>query len=277
MPCGKCDDCRRILAEQHPDVTVVRAEAEGGALKVEQIREQRRLLTLKPFQARYRVLILARFQEANDSAANALLKTLEEAPEHAVLVITADSAEGLLPTIVSRCEVLRLQPLQVAQVQAWLEEQGAPAEEASLVAHITGGRPGAALGLYRDKAALADRARRLDQLVALLAGSRAQRFAYANKLSEDKAAMRDVLLMWVSFWRDVLWRASGASTPLSNIDHESEITELARLLDLAGARRLAEKHDRALRRLEQNINARLLAEDLLLDWPRLQRARKEPA
>ncbi len=110
IPCGECRDCKQIEAMQHPDLTVIQADTEGGTLKVDQVREARRSLTLKPYQSKYRVALFLRFQEANDNAANALLKTLEEAPSYAVLILTADQAEGLLPTISSRCEVLRLRP-----------------------------------------------------------------------------------------------------------------------------------------------------------------------
>ena len=68
--------------------------------------------------------MLLRFQEANDAAANALLKTLEEAPSYAVLILTAESSEGLLPTIVSRCEVLRLHPVALESIQRLLEQKG---------------------------------------------------------------------------------------------------------------------------------------------------------
>ena len=66
------------------------------------MREARHALMFKPYQSRFRVALFPRFQEANDSAANALLKTLEEAPSYAVLILTADNLEQLLPTIVSR-------------------------------------------------------------------------------------------------------------------------------------------------------------------------------
>ena len=267
-PCGRCDDCRRVQARQHADVTFVEAETEGGTLKVEQVREQRRLISLKPFQAKYRVAIFLRFQEANDAAANALLKTLEEAPAHAVLILTAESPEGLLPTIVSRCEVLRLHPVPLDAVQHWLEQRGAGTEQARLLAHVSGGCPGEALRLMEDKGALAYRGEKLNELLALLPATRAQRFSYAEKLVRDKAAMRGVLMLWLSFWRDVLWRAGGASTPISNIDHQQEIESLSRRLTLPDATRLVEDLDLALRRLESNINSRLLAEVLLLDWPR---------
>ncbi|MFH1183869.1 MAG: DNA polymerase III subunit delta' [Chloroflexota bacterium] len=267
IPCGKCDDCKRVEARQHPDVTIVAAEAEGGTLKVEQVREQRRLISLKPFQAKYRVAIFNRFQEANDAAANALLKTLEEAPAHAVLVLTAESSEGLLPTIVSRCEVLRLHTVPLDAVQELLEQRGAQPDHARLLSHISGGCPGVALRLMQDKEALAYRDEKLNELLALLPATRAQKFAYAEKLGKDKAAMRGVLVLWLSFWRDVLWRAGGASTAIANIDRQQEIDALSRQMSLPNAKQIVADLDRGVRRLESNINPRLLAEVLLLDWP----------
>ena len=105
---------------QHIDLSVVQAEREGGILKVEQVRELQQTLSLMPYEAAYRVALLLRFQEANANAQNALLKTLEEAPARVVLLLTADSPESLLPTIASRCEVLRLRPLAVERLESEL-------------------------------------------------------------------------------------------------------------------------------------------------------------
>src|SRR5512134_663810 len=172
IPCGQCRDCKQIGAMQHADLTVIQAESEGGILKVDQIREARRTLTLKPYQAHYRVALFLRFQEANDNAANALLKTLEEAPSYAVLILTADNPEQLLPTIVSRCEVLRLRPLKIEEIQKALESRGIESGQAKLVAHISGGRFGYALRLVEEPSLLEKREVRLDDLQNLISASR---------------------------------------------------------------------------------------------------------
>jgi DNA polymerase-3 subunit delta' len=252
---------------QYADLTVVQAEKEGGTLKVEQVREVRQTLVLKPYQGKYRVALFLRFQEANASAANALLKTLEEAPAHAILLLTADTTEQLLPTIVSRCEILRLRPLPVETVEAALKERGADDESARLLAHLSGGRPGAAFGMMASDETLKLRTERLDDLQRLLSASRVEKFAYAEKLAKDKETFRSVLLLWLSYWRDVLVHASGSSAPLVNVDRAAEIESLAGRLGLAAARRLVEAADKAVERLEMNVNARLLAEVTLLDWP----------
>jgi DNA polymerase III subunit delta' len=269
VPCGQCRDCKQIAAMQYADLTVVQAEAEGGTLKVDQIREARRTLVLKPYQAEYRVALFLRFQEANDNAANALLKTLEEAPSYAVLILTADNPEQLLPTIVSRCEVLRLRPLKVEEVMKNLESRGVESERAKLIAHISGGRFGYALRLLEDEALLGWREERLNDMQSLISASRVEKFAYADKLSKDKESMRQAILVWLSYWRDVMLRTARAQTPLVNVDRNVEIEDLAQRLDLSIARRMVSSLEDVLEKMERNVNSRLLAEVLLLDLPHL--------
>src|SRR6266498_5496109 len=223
IPCGQCRDCKQIEAMQHADLTIVQAESEGGTMKVDQIREARRSLTLKPYQSNYRVALFLRFQEANDNAANALLKTLEEAPSYAVLILTADNPEQLLPTIVSRCEVLRLRPLKIESVQSALEEKGFETNQSKLIAHISGGRFGYARRLLESESLLAEREERLNDLQSLISASRVEKYSYADKLSKDKDSMRRVILIWLSYWRDVMLRTAQAETPLVNIDRNIEI------------------------------------------------------
>jgi len=267
QPCDVCRDCKQIGAMQHPDLSIVQAETEGGTLKVDQVREIRRTLALKPYQSKYRVAIFLRFQEASEGAANALLKTLEEAPGYAILILTADNPEQLLPTITSRCEILRLRPLPVGIIEEHLKSHGAKAESARLIAHVSGGRPGYALRLLEDESALEFRAERLADLTGLLSSTRVQKFNYAEKLAKDKESMRQTLLVWLSYWRDVLLRVSGAAASIANIDQDGTITSLANRLTLDEARRVVREMELALERLERNVNPRLLAEVLLLDLP----------
>jgi len=275
-PCGKCKTCQQIERMQYADLAIIQAEKKGGTLKVDQIRAVRQSLVLAPYQGKYRVALFLRFQEANSNAQNALLKTLEEAPAKAVLIITADTPESLLPTIVSRCEVLRLRPLPVKRVEAALKERGADETTARLLAHVSGGRPGYALSMMRDEKMLEFRTERLDDLRRLLKGSRRERFAYADKLTDRRRKeagpeerFRETLQLWLSFWRDVLLCISGANAPLANVDRSAEIEALAGKLTLSEARRLVQAVESAFDKLDKNVNARLLTEVLLLDWPRL--------
>lgn len=269
IPCGECRDCKQIEAMHHADLSVIQADSEGGILKVDQIREVRKTLTYKPYQSKYRVALFLRFHEANDNAANALLKTLEEAPSYAVLILTADNPEQLLPTIVSRCEVLRLRPLSIAEVQRGLESRGIEERRAKLIAHISSGRFGYALRLTEDDALLDKREERLNDLLTLLPASRVEKFKYADQLSKDKDAMRQTILFWLAYWRDVMLRTAQAASPLVNVDRNVEIEDIASRIDLPSARRVVSGLEEALEKMEKNVNSRMLAEVLLLDLPKI--------
>jgi DNA polymerase III subunit delta' len=270
MPCGACSTCLRLERMQHPDLAVLQAETEGGVLKVEGIRELQHSLSLAPYEARYRVALLLRFEEANASAANALLKTLEEPPPQVILLLTAESAEGLLPTIPSRCEVVRLKALPLQTVEEGLRERwNLEPERARLLAHLSGGRPGYALRLQAQPELLEQRQAWLEDAIHLLRLNRLERFDWAEKASKDKDTARQALEAWLSLWRDILLRAGGAQTPLNNLDRLAEIESLVTRVDLACARRAVAAIDKTIEQLRSNVNARLALEVLMLDLPRI--------
>jgi len=281
IPCGKCRVCKQIESMHYTDLSIIEPTikdpnnpkelipAPNGEIRIQQIRELQKTINLKPYQSHYRILIFLRFDQASVEASNALLKTLEEAPSYAILILTAENPEQLLPTIVSRCEVLRLRPLKIEEVQNALETRGLETGTAKLIAHISGGRFGYALRLIENEALLEKREERLNDLQSLISASRVQKFAYADKLSKDKESMRQAVLIWLSYWRDVMLRSAQAETPLVNLDRNVEIEDLAGRLDLSTARRVASDLETVLEKMERNINPRLLAEVLLLDLPKV--------
>ena len=267
--CRDCLTCKQFEHMHHPDLAILQAEQIGGTLKIDQIRALQHSLSLSPYSAYYRVAILLRFEEANPNAANALLKTLEEPPSQVVLVLTAESSEALMPTIVSRCEVLRLRPVPYDVLNEGLQTLwGVPPQEAALIAHLSNGRPGYALSLHNDPGLLARRNAWLDDQRRLLGASLVERFAYAEVMVKDRETMRGTLTVWLSFWRDVMLCACGASTPLANLDRVGEIKNLTTHLDLASIQRTVSTLERTFDLLERNVNPRLTVEVFMLDLPR---------
>lgn len=268
IPCQTCRTCAQISRQQHPDLTVTQAETVGGTLKVEQIRDLQRSLNLAPYQAKYRVALLLRFEEAHPSAANALLKTLEEPPAQVILILTAESADALLPTVVSRCEALRLRPLAPpALAEGLTAKWQIPSEEAYLLAHISGGLPGYAHFLHHHPEAMEQRQTWLDEHLQMLQNNRVTRFLYAEKIAEDKSALRQAIQIWISLWRDVLHLHTGLSARTTNLDRQQPIEMLAGRLTLSTIRQVLFSLEQALERLDRNVNTRLTAEVLFLNLP----------
>lgn len=280
LPCGACRACQQTELMQHTDLTVVQSERTGAELKIDAVRDLQRSLSLAPYESRYKVALLLRFHEANANAQNALLKTLEEAPAHVVLLLTADSAEDLLPTITSRCEVLRLRPQPLAIVESALQSRwGVPANEAGALAHFSAGCLGTAVRLHQQPELLERRRAWLDDLWELLGEGRLARFAWAEqhtvlkgKARSDREVLRenlhDAYRTWLSFWRDVMLRSAGARAALVNIDVEERVQAAAVQAGLETARRQAAALEKGMARLN-NANLQLLTEVLLMDWPRI--------
>jgi len=285
-PCRTCRTCQQIEQMKHPDLTVIQAAQEGGTLKVEQIRDLQHQLALAPYAARYRIALLLRFEEAHPSAANALLKNLEEPPPQVIFLLTANSPQSVLPTILSRCQVLRLNPPPRAYTAQGLHAHWQiPLAEAHTLTHISGSRPGYALWLHNHPEVLEQRHEMLDKLQWLFTANRVERFSFASDIAdyrgkdpEKKAAMQlqlnETLLTWLSFGRDVLLLSSNRTEethlPVINLDRLDEMRNLAHRLDVHTAYCMVVSLERALQRLERNVNARLALETLFLDLPGLR-------
>jgi DNA polymerase-3 subunit delta' len=269
-PCGVCRACRLVGSGHHPDLHEVASEHVGSSLKIDQVRELTRHLNLTPVEGRRQVAILSRFEEATSSAANALLKTLEEPPSYVVLIILAREADLLLPTIVSRCQHIALRPLPIRMVEeALVTRWDASASQAALLAHISRGRLGWAVRNLEDDEAMGRRAARLDDLNRLIRSSVVKRFEYAKKLARDPVATQETLELWVGWWHDVLLLASGADAPLSNIDREDELRGQAHRFQVETIVGVIKALHGSLQKLQHNANKRLTLEVLLLDLPSL--------
>jgi DNA polymerase III subunit delta' len=276
VPCGECRPCLQIARMQQADLTITQSESEGDSLKVDQVRDLQRFLSLASYESPYRVALLLRFNEATDGAQNALLKTLEEPNEHVVLLVTADEPENLLPTIASRCEQLRLRPLPLNDLEnVLIEKKELEPQKARLIAHIAGGRPGYAIRLVENESLLAARQEWINDLLTLVNGSRRDRLAYSESKSrgrdrmESKKVLREGMAYWLSLWRDVLLSVSGCSAELTNLDFSDGVKTLAARIDEKLAARIVSQLEHSFARLP-NANLQLMLDSLLLEWPVLE-------
>jgi len=279
VACGECRTCRQIDRMQHADLVVVQGE-QAGELKVEQVRELQHFVALAPYASRYRVALLLNFEQANESAQNALLKTLEEPNPNVLLLVTVDDAENLLPTITSRCELMRLRPIPVKALSEKLSEKySVDTTRADLYAHLAGGRVGYAVSLAQDEELIEQRHGWMADLRQLLSSDKNGRISYSRKhthkryvpeRSEAKKQLDDALHFWLSFWRDVLLIASGSQTEITNIDMQAAVQETAQSVSAAQAEHVVREIERSFARL-WHANLQLMLDNLLLSWPTLSK------
>jgi DNA polymerase-3 subunit delta' len=239
---------------------------ENGRIKIEAIRTMQHAVALSPVEGPYRICVIRDFDRATPSAANALLKTLEEPPPTVILILTANGVEALLPTIVSRCQVVPLRLLSTGQIVDALQAQGL-GDKARLVGHLAQGRVGWAIAAAQDERVLEQRNQILASVLAEAHGSYTERFAWAQKLSRRPDRVPVVLEALASWWRDLLLCISSSGVPIANVDQEARLQEWADRYDIETAKRVLRAIRDTAWRLERNANLRLALEVLALDLP----------
>lgn len=135
LPCGTCNNCQRIRNQEHPDVLTI--EPEGQTIKVDQIRRLQTEFSRSGYESRKKVFLVKEAEKMNSSAANSLLKFLEEPLGEFLAILETDSVGRILPTIQSRCQILHFQELSKEVLIHKLQEAGIPVEKAKLLAFLT--------------------------------------------------------------------------------------------------------------------------------------------
>jgi DNA polymerase III subunit delta' len=271
-PCRECRSCKLIYSGNHPDIVYSELDPNTGALKIEEIRNVAQKIALKPFEARYRVAIFRDFDHARPQAQDALLKTLEEPPPNALLILLAQSAEALLSTITSRSQIINLHAVPAEIIEQVLSEfyQASP-EQAHLLARLSGGRIGWAIRALQDSGALDQREQALNLLEECLGANRAKRFDMAEGLSKDKLALAPLLELWQSYWRDLLLIVEGSQVALSNADRAESLQRIAHSVSPEEALKALKATREMMGLLNLNVNTRLALEVTFLDYPGLMR------
>ena len=151
-PCGSCNQCRKVLEQNHPDVEYYGGDGSRRSFHIDTIRQLRQNAWLLPGEAPCRVCVLCGAENMTDQAQNALLKILEEPPEHTVFILTAENRAMLLSTILSRVQTIRLEPLTPAEILPVLRERCPDQPEKKLEwAAETADTIGQALALLADE------------------------------------------------------------------------------------------------------------------------------
>jgi DNA polymerase III subunit delta' len=271
-PCGVCRSCKTLYSGNHPDMLYTETDAGTGHLKIEEVRSLTSRIAMKPYQARYRIAILSDFDHAQPRTQDALLKTLEEPPPQAVLIVMASSLESILPTITSRSQVIHLRPVAADAVRDFLMTNYEVEEEhATLLSRFSGGRIGWAIEAAENPDILQQREEALDLLEEVVATNRAGRFDLANGLGKDKQALAQLLELWLTYWRDVLLATEGSPVKPCNTDRQISIEQMTYSVGAQEALTALRATQTTIKNLSYNVNARLTLEVMFLDYPGLVR------
>ena len=250
---------------QPPDVIYFQPLKNGKTYTIEDVREQLlETVDLKPFQYEKKIYIIEKADTLNIQSQNALLKTLEEPPAHAVFLLLAERAEAFLPTILSRVVVMKIRPLSAETIADYLMQAGHLAEESHILSAYAQGRIGQALELVEDEGFREMRQDILGKLEVLPSMSEGDAYLLAKDLEGYKNDLRflDIMELW---YRDLLTAKSLREEGyLIQRDKKDAIFRAAKEPAALLAKKAAAVRT-ARMRLAQNANFRLTMEVMLMD------------
>jgi DNA polymerase III subunit delta' len=285
-PDHTCQHCRLIERNVHPDVRVVRRAPErrlislkplaGAAVRdyADNVAFIQSDAQLRPVMGRAKVYLIVNAEELAEDAGNRLLKTLEEPAPSVVFLLTAVERGGVLPTIASRCQEIRLRPAARVELVEALVGAGTEPQRANQLAALSGGRQGWALSAARDPTLFEQQQTYSRQLIEALRGSRLDRLVRARALSErwtsQPETVRETLRVWLSWWRDVLLVQLGLVHRMVHLDADEQtaLKAAAQQIDAVATRQALLSIQQTLFDLDTNVNPRLLLDLLLLRLPR---------
>jgi len=266
QPCGNCQSCRKIESDNHPDI--IRLKPSGPFIKIDQIRTLCRTLTLKPYEAGMRLVIISDAQAMNPAAGNALLKMLEEPPVRTILVLIAAHTSDLLPTIVSRCQHIRFNPIAKINLESVLvREHGVDAADAGIIAAMAAGSVTRAMRMYRTNW-IKRRYWLINELDSLSAGSLNRLLAFGDQLAKNKDDLPDALEVLKSWLRDLV---IAKLHPDRMMDHDlaSKLQQASQEMSLTSLLSKFDTIQSAQNAIQTGSNIRLAMESMALKLSRV--------
>lgn len=255
--CNRCSDCRLLAKGTHPDFRIF---SSSGRVKLEMAKALKHFLYLPPANAGKKVAVLENCHRMTTEAANSLLNVLEEPPPASICFLTAEKASEVLPTIVSRAQVLALQSLPLALVREHLEQQGANSFRTETIAAYSGGVLGRALALNDDEDFFTRREQWAKTVLALLVG-KADPLQVSAQWYSDGEALLEFMVYW---YRDLLMLQTVPGYRPVNSDLEKQVAAALKHCPAERAIEILQSCALARQRLLANCNPRLVFDSLFL-------------
>lgn len=264
--CGTCKACRKIESGNHPDI--IQIKPAGPFIKIAQVRALIHALAMKPYEARTRVVIIQDAQSMNPAAGNALLKILEEPPERTILILIASQTMDLLPTVVSRCQHIRFNPISAEKMKTLLiDKHRLKPEDAMAISAMANGSFSRATAMLETNW-IARRNWILEEMKLLSSRPVGHILAFAERLSQDNETISEAFEVITSWLRDLIIAKynpekiihQDIADEIKLVSQSMRVTELLSKIDLVRTTQTS---------IRENTNFRLAMEVMLLKLARV--------
>ncbi len=271
IPCGKCEHCKQIQKNIHPDVIWLKKEVDKKNITVEQIRNLEKKLSVHSFFKSYKIAIIENAENLNLASANALLKTLEEPTKRTIIILIADKIKNIPTTVLSRTQKIKFLPVNKKDIYNYLIAQNLDSNQAINLSNISNGRPGRAISFLRNKEMWQAYQTQLNLFLSLAKSNRVSKFKFAEKFLKNKDSLINkiniltpILNLWQLVVRDLTLCKLQQNDKIINTVEKEKIDLLAQKYSLLNLVNLQNNIEQTKRYLQINVNPRLVLENLLL-------------
>ena len=265
-PCMQCHACKQVLSGNHPDLIYVTHE-KPASIGVDDIREQLNdTIQVRPYSSYYKIYIVDEAEKMTVQAQNALLKTIEEPPAYAVILLLTTNQDSFLPTILSRCVQLKLKPLKDTVVKEYLVQSlGEDESQADIYAAFARGNLGKAIHLAQSEEFGVMYKEMLRLLKHIKDTDISELLDYIRKVEEENLDIRECLDFMQMWYRDILmYKTTKDINLLIFKDEFSTVKSVSTTSGYDGLEKILEAIDKARIRLDANVNTELVMELMLL-------------
>ena len=260
--CGVCPSCRKVTGGNHGDIHFVEPLPDKRDISIDQLRELQRGLALRPYEAPRKTCIVEPAERMNVFSANSFLKTLEEPPGNALIILLTENSDMLLPTIRSRCQLIRFAALSPEHVAQLLEQNGMDRTSADQLSQMSAGSMQRALELDNDSLSV-----RRELLLKHLSGLNLDHIMTVFNASEELGGNREETLgtldMLLSFYRDMIHLAVG-HPEIINTSIRATLEHIAAGLNLEQTLQLTDDILETRRSVQRNANVKLALDHLFI-------------
>ncbi|OON97509.1 MAG: hypothetical protein ATN36_03155 [Epulopiscium sp. Nele67-Bin005] len=261
--CNNCNSCYQIDANTHPDWIVI--EKDTQFTKIETVRQKVvNEMNIKPYQSKYKIIMISEAETLTPEGQNALLKTIEEPPSYGIVILVTENRDKLLPTIKSRCTMLRFNPLIESQINKYLQTQQTGIFNKEVYVKFCDGSIGMLQKMLDDETFIEHRKQSIAYLKRIETADMIGVYSLVNEIVEEKEKIMDMLNFWFLFYRDVAFVKSMETSDLYFLDYKKYIKEQAANVSFYRIGANLDAIQEAKNKLNKNVYGLFVMENLLL-------------
>lgn len=265
-PCNKCNNCVALNKNIYPDIYLIDLLEEKQDISIEQIKNLQSQLILKSFQENYKIAIINKADKLNAISANALLKTLEEPFDRTIIILLAEDLKVVIPTIVSRCQLVKFQPPSDDLVYNYLYAQGKTREAAKLITNLIQGRIGL---IFNDNfnEFLEKFDKEIKDLTDLINSPVYRKLKIIENINKTYAneQLSQLLNNWILFFRDIFYLKINLREKIINSQQMQNLQNFEKRYNLKKLVNILKTLCQIPKQIRMNINSKILLENLILN------------